>query len=329
VTFLPDIPIAVLGILGLALVGLCVWRLIAERGRRIHWIRRTLMALVVIAMVARPGVPGGEVPTGSINVNVFLVVDTSQSIAAEDWGQGEARIQGIRDDVRDVAYAFAGSNISVITFDSEPELRVPLTDDGSAVIELVNALRPEIGFFSQGSSISAARDMLQQEIERADASDPGAPTIVFYMGDGEQTAEAPPQSFDTVAPLVDSGFVLGYGTEQGGRMQESTFDQPAEPVYVQDPAGGDAISRIDEGALQDIASQLGVSYLHRSADVDLAPSLESMTSQQGEVDLSQYEEARLDLYWVLAVPLFLLLTWELWVFASALRLRSGATRGRR
>ena len=162
-TFLPDLPIPVLALVGLALVGLCVWRLVAERGRRIHWIRRALMAIVVIAMVARPGVPGGEVPTGSVNVNVFLVIDTSQSIAAEDWGQGEPRIQGIRDDVRDVAYAFAGSNISVITFDSEPELRVPLTDDGSAVIELVNALRPEIGFFSQGSSISAARDMLQQE----------------------------------------------------------------------------------------------------------------------------------------------------------------------
>lgn len=326
-TFLPDIPIGLLAILGVALVGLCAWRLVAERGRRIHWIRRTLMAVVVVAMVARPGVPGGEVPTGSIDVNVFLVVDTSQSIAAEDWGAGEPRIQGIRDDVRDVAYAFAGANLSVITFDSEPELRVPLTDDGSAVIELVNALRPEIGFFSQGSSISAARDLLQQEVERAQASHPGAPTIVMYMGDGEQTADAPPQSFDTVAPLVDAGFVLGYGTEEGARMQESSFEQPTEPVYVQDPAGGDAISRIDEGALEDIASQLGVSYLHRSADVDLAPSLEAMTSQQGDVDLSETREARLDLYWVLAVPLFALVAWELWVFAAAVRLRSGA-RGR-
>lgn len=325
-TFLPDVPVGVLAIVGFALVGLCVWRLVAERGRRIHWVRRVLMALVVIAMVARPGVPGGQVPTGSIDVNVFLVIDTSQSIAAEDWGQGEPRIQGIRDDVRDIAYAFAGSNLSVITFDSQPELRVPLTDDGSAVIELVNALKPEIGFFSQGTSISTARDTLQQEIERADASSPGAPTLVFYMGDGEQTAEAPPQSFDSVAPLVDAGFVLGYGTEQGARMQESSFEQPTEPVYVQDPAGGDAISSIDEGALQDIASQLGVSYLLRSADIALAASLEGMTSQQGEVDLSQYREARLDLYWVLAVPLFLLLTWELWVFASALRLRSGAGR---
>jgi Ca-activated chloride channel family protein len=326
VTFLPDIPIGLLVVVGVARVGLCAWRLVAERGRRIHWVRRTLMALLVVAMVARPGVPGGEVPTGSINVNVFLVIDTSQSIAAEDWGDGEARIQGIRDDVRDVAFAFAGSNISVITFDSEPQLRVPLTDDGSAVIELVNALRPEIGFFSQGSSISAARDLLQQEVERADVSHPGAPTLVFYMGDGEQTAEAPPESFDTVAPLIDSGFVLGYGTEEGGRMQESTFDQAAEPTYVQDPAGGDAISRIDEGALEEVAGQMGVSYLHRTADVDLAPSLDAMTSQQGEVDLSQYEEARLDLYWVLAVPLFLLLAWELFVFASAVRLRSGPGR---
>lgn len=317
-TFVPDIPILLLAPLAVALVGLCVWRLIVEPGKRIGWIRRTLMAVLVVAMVARPGVPGGEVPTGSVNVNVFIVMDTSQSMAAEDWDGDEPRITGIRQDVRDIAYAFAGANMSVITFDSEPELRAPLTDDGSAIIELVNALRPEIGHLSSGSSISIARDLLQQEIERAQQEDPGAPTVVFYMGDGEQTAADAPQSFDNVAGLVDTGFVLGYGTEEGGTMLESTFDG-SEPTYVEDPTTGeDAVSHIDEEALQTIADQMGVSYQHRDAATELAPSLSAMTSQQGDVDLTEYQEARLDLYWVLAVPLFALLAWELWTFTSAL-----------
>lgn len=327
-TLLPELPIFLLLPLGAALIGLCIWRLVVEDGKRMHWIRRAAMAVLVLAMVARPGVPGGEVPTGTINVNVFLLIDSSQSMAAEDWGEpGQTRMDGIRQDVRDIAYAFAGSNISVITFDSRPQLRVPLTDDGSAVIELVNAMRPEIGVFSNGTSISAGRDLLQQEIERANAADSGSPTIVFYLGDGEQTAEETPESFEPVADLVDAGFVLGYGTSEGARMLESSFDVTAEPTYVQDPAGGDAISRIDEAALEQIADQLSISYLLRSAQTPLAPSLEAMTSAQGEVDLSRFEEARLDLYWVLALPLFALLAWELWVFAgAAAALRSRRTR---
>lgn len=317
-TFVPDVPYWLLIPLAVGMLGLCTWRFVVEPSRRIAWVRRTLLAVLVVAMVARPGVPGGEVPTGSVNVNVFLVIDTSQSIAAEDWADGQPRLEGIRQDVGDIAYAFAGANMSVITFDSQAQVRAPLTDDGSAVIELVNALNPEIGYYSHGTSISIARELLQAEIERADAADPGAPAVVIYMGDGEQTAADAPQPFDNVADLVDAGLVLGYGTEQGAPMLESTYDG-TDPAYVQDPTTGeDAISRIDEQALQQIADEMGITYVHRDALTELAPTLTTMTSQQGEVDLTEYQEARLDLYWVLAVPLFLLLTWELWTFANAI-----------
>lgn len=38
----------------------------------------------------------------------MLVVDTTASIVAEDWGDGEPRLDGIRDDVRALVEEYPG-----------------------------------------------------------------------------------------------------------------------------------------------------------------------------------------------------------------------------
>ncbi|QUW19604.1 VWA domain-containing protein [Agrococcus sp. Marseille-Q4369] len=320
ITFHPTLPVLV-AIVGALALALCVWQLVAARGRRIAWLRRSLLVALAIAMAFRPALPGGEVPTASISARVFVVVDTSQSVAAEDWGS-ESRLAGMQEDVVEIARSFAGADISVISFDSQALLRVPLTDDGSAVIEMVRALRPEIAQQSRGTSVAAAHDLLRTELERSAAADPGSPAIVFYLGDGEHTAEEPPQSFADLGGLVDRGLVLGYGTEQGGRMRVSSFN-PNEDRYLQDPAGGDAVSRIDEGQLQSIASELGISYLHRQPGLPLSDALGPMAALDGAANLDRTEEARLEVAWILGLPIALLLAWEGLSLARSLR----STRG--
>ena len=321
ITFHPTLPIVVVAIGALA-VGLCAWQLAVARGRRLAWLRRTLLVLLAVAMAFRPAVPGGEVPTASIQARVFVLVDTSQSIAAEDWG-GEPRLTGMQEDVVEIARAFAGADISVISFDSQASLRVPLTDDGSAVIEMVRAMRPEIAQQSRGTSIAIAHDLLRTELERSAAEDPASPAVVFYLGDGEHTADGEPASFSDVAGLVDRGLVLGYGTAEGGRMRVSSFDAGAAEEYVQDPAGGDAVSRIDEGRLRGIADQLGITYLHRSPALPITDALGPMAALDGEANLDRTEEARLEVAWALGIPIALLLAWEGFSLARSLRTTRG------
>lgn len=312
--------------IGAALLALCIWQLVAERGRRLAWLRRTALVVLAVAMALRPAIPGGEVPTASIQARVFVIVDTSQSIAAEDFG-GEPRLTGVQEDVVEIARAFAGADIAVISFDSQAALRVPLTDDGSAVIEMVRALRPEIAVRSRGTSVAIAHELLRTELERSEAADPSSPAVVFYLGDGEHTADGEPESFGDVAGLVDRGLVLGYGTPQGGRMQASGFDTSGEPQYVQDPAGGDAISRIDEGRLRGIAGQLGITYLHRAPGLPIADALGPMAAADGEAELDRTEESRLELAWAFGAPLALLLGWEGLSLARTLRASRGQLTG--
>ena len=320
-TFHPTLPIVVI-VVGVLALGLCGWQLAVARGRRLAWIRRTLLVLLAVAMAFRPALPGGEVPTASVQARVFVMVDTSQSVAAEDWGT-EPRLVGIQEDVVEIARSFAGADISVISFDSQANLRVPLTDDGSAVIEMVRALKPEIAQQSRGTSVAVAHDLLRAELERSEADDPSSPAIVFYLGDGEHTAEDEPQSFDDIAGLVDRGLVLGYGTEQGGRMRISSFDPAQQEEYLQDPAGGDALSRIDEDRLRGIADQLGITYLHRAPGLPIEDALGPMAALEGEANLDQTEEARLEVAWILGIPIALLLAAEAFSLARSLRTTRG------
>lgn len=308
-TLLPDIPLPALVIATFGLLAFCVWRAIVARKQLMGWIRRGVMVLLVAAMIAHPGVPGGLVPTGSISANVFLVIDTSQSMAAEDWGD-ETRLDGVREDVRDVAYAFAGADISVITFNSTATLNVPLTSDGSAVIEMVRAMRPEIAETSRGSSVSSGRDLLVEEVERLNSSSPGDPIIVIYMGDGEQTSADPVDSFADLNGMISGGFVLGYGTEEGAQMPRSTYTGLTDEYVIDPSTGQPAISSIDQSNLQSIASEAGLTYLHRSPGTELQTSLDGLSDGDAEISMERMRESRLDLYWVFAYPLAALLAWE-------------------
>ncbi|WP_413320807.1 VWA domain-containing protein [Agrococcus sp. 1P02AA] len=320
-TFHPTLPILVIVVGALALA-LCAWQLATVRGRRLAWSRRTLLVLLAVAMAFRPALPGGEVPTASVQARVFVMVDTSQSVAAEDWG-GEPRLSGMQEDVVEIARSFAGADISVISFDSQASLRVPLTDDGSAVIEMVRALKPEIAQQSRGTSVAVAHELLRTELERSEAEDAASPAIVFYLGDGEHTAEEAPASFADAGALIDRGLVLGYGTEQGGRMRVSSFDPAQQEQYVQDPAGGDAVSRIDEDRLRGIADELGITYLQRAPGLPIADALGPMAALDSAADLDRTEEARLEVAWILGIPVALLIAWEAFSLARSLRTTRG------
>lgn len=118
--------------------------------------------LVVLLLLAalRPGVPGGSVRAAATDVNVFFVVDTTSSISAEDYGKGSPRLDGVRKDIMAIAGELAGARFSMITFDSQAVVRMPLTTDTSALDTLTGVLEPQITMYSTGSSVTAARTVL-------------------------------------------------------------------------------------------------------------------------------------------------------------------------
>lgn len=322
-TLQPILPWWILVPLMAAAVFLLVWSLVhAVRRRSVHgrdalrgWLFRGALVLLVLGAALRPGIPGGTAQAAASDVNVFFVVDTTSSIVAEDYGDSSPRLDGVRQDIRAIAAELAGARFSVITFDANAAVRMPLTTDATALETMVAVLEPEVTDYSKGSSVTAASTRLAERLRAARESHPERPRIVYYLGDGEQTSGKEPEPLRMDGGLVDGGAVLGYGTPEGGRMKVNSGlgagkEASSDQGYIQDRSAGsakDAVSVIDEDRLREIAGQLGVPYVHRSAGDALAPMMEK--AGPGTLKRAEGHEGlggRTELYWIMAAGAFLL-----------------------
>ncbi|GAB3597704.1 vWA domain-containing protein [Microbacterium tumbae] len=298
-------PVAVVAVLALLRRG-------QTAATRMLWAMRVLLVLACLTMLLRPGIPGGATETLATDTDIVLVVDTTASIVAEDWDDGETRLTGVREDVQAIVDEYPGARFALISFDAAAELRLPLTTDTTALVSSLEVMRPEVTAQSRGSSIGIASSMLTETLQSAAGASPDRSRMVFYFGDGEQTASTDPESFSSSAEYVDGGAVLGYGTAEGGPMRTTTIGEGGGEYISYE--GADALSTIDEENLQAIAEELGVPYQHRTADaaVELpeAPSTTSNYAESGEVGNV------IELYWVAAALIVLLLAIELAVATS-------------
>lgn len=274
------------------------------------WFRRGLLVALLLAALVRPVLPGGTAEAATSDLNVFFVVDTTTSMVAEDYGNGAPRLDGVRQDVMAIAEELPGARFSVITFDTEGHVRMPLTTDTLALDTITSVLEPQVTSYAKGSSVTAAREVLADRLAEARDAHPERPRIVFYLGDGEHTSGQEPEPLQMDSGLVGGGAVLGYGTPAGGRMKENTgtgSDGGAgDGPYVQD-GGADARSRIDEDRLRGIASQLGVPYVHRAAGDPTEPMLQQ--ARPGHLKHARDTMSlpgRVELYWVFAAAAFIL-----------------------
>ncbi|MDQ4215788.1 VWA domain-containing protein [Microbacterium capsulatum] len=272
------------------------------------WALRILLVLACGVLLLRPGIPGGQVRTLASATDVVIAVDTTASMVAEDWNGKEQRLAGIRADVRALVAAYPGARFALLTFDANPILRLPLTTDSGALVSAVDVLQPEVTRQSKGSSIGIANRLVAQTLQSAQKASPDRARLFFYLGDGEQTVTSSPESFSGAKQYVSGGGVLGYGTAAGGPMRETTGAFGGAGAYIQ-YQGANALSRIDEKNLQRIASDLGVTYQHRTAQKKAAfPPAPTSTDAYRENDpLTQPT----DLSWIVALVIVALLCVEI------------------
>lgn len=334
----PLVPVWALALVVVPLLALTVWQAVVAGRRgpdgavrpgapRAAWLRRT-GAVVLLALIGLgPSVASTDRDTSVTNVDMFFVVDRTGSMAAEDYGpaQEQERLDGVRHDVVSLTEAIPGARYSVISFDSQASRQLPLTTDARAITSWADTFRREITRYSQGSLTDRPLDELRSALEGSAELHPANTRLVFFLSDGEQTADGEPRSFADLAPLVDGGAVLGYGTPEGGRMKEYDPDvDPADAEYIVDwsqpSEDGEpvaALSTIDEETLGTLAEQLGVPYVHRTEPTETASLVAGIDPEQvaadGRRDVTSYRPV----VWPLALALVVLLGVEAWFWARS------------
>lgn len=318
----------------LPLIGICVWGFLRARrdgdGRGVAWVRRVVLVLAVVGIGVTPTVIT-ETQEVTSNLEVYIVVDRTGSMAAEDYNGSNPRLTGVGHDVAELVRAFPGSRYSVISFSAQAQRELPLTTDSRAVIAWADTLRQENTWYSGGSAIDRPVDLLQRTLQNAQELNPQNVRILFILSDGENTqgdtstGDESPASYAVLAPMVDGGGVLGYGTATGGRMKEWTgVDDPNRP-YIKDPATGqDAVSRIDENNLRELASVLGVRYAPRNAPSDLSFFADAVDMETIIEDGRSEVAVRRDVYWPFVWLIVGLLVFEAFDAARAIREMRGS-----
>jgi Ca-activated chloride channel homolog len=315
-TFDPIAPVGLAAFLLIAVIAFLIVTTAVGKGRPMSALRRGLIALALFGAAIGPSVYGpAEKTTFNSGNDVFIVLDTTGSVSAEDYDGDQTRLDGMRADVATLVEHFAGARFSLITFDAVALVRLPLTRDTSAVVSAMEVVEPEMTLYSHGSSISEPRELLAETLQAAQEAYPDHRRIVFYLGDGEQTVAEQPESFDDAGQFTNAGIVLGYGTEQGGPMLANSglyANDSDEPEYIMDRSTTPstvAKSKIDEGNLNDIADQLGISYVHRTGPGAI-PGIDAIEDIADESLTELEARSLIPLYWIFALAAFVLLLWE-------------------
>jgi Ca-activated chloride channel family protein len=251
----------------------------------------------------------------SSDADVLFVVDTTGSMGALDYGDGDERLAGVRADLAALVEEFSGAHFALIRFDSTAQIEVPWTTDRAAVELAIELLRQERTYYARGSRLNLPIAEIERLFPRAGGGD--RYSVLVYVSDGEQTMPLDPrgpgllEGFRRVSQLVDGGVVLGYGTPEGAPMRVYTGRRSIDSPMIYDPATGeDAISRIDEERLAGIAGALDVDYVHRTSDEGIAELADSIAEAAGS---SLEDDGRADrpVYWVPVGGVLVLVLWQM------------------
>ncbi len=294
-TFQPVLPWPILAVVAGALL---LARLVALRqalvsaGRRrraaLRWTGVTLAVLLLIAATTRPALLGdgnlqGTTAAAGANLNVFLVVDQSAYSGVDDYGNGESRIAGMRDDIAALINQYPAARYALVGFASKASLDWPLSED-------VWSLRPTIAVLgsqnaSPDANAGAADNVLRYQLIQATQQYPGSRNMVLYFGSGAPGSRAPQGDFNLMRGSVAGGAVLGYGRTD----------------------------TIDESELHRIAAQLDVPYVHRDLGQPLQVGLPDTPHSRADA----FE--RTELYWLPALFAATLLLAEIYLSVREFR----------
>lgn len=322
-TLRPLIPVAALIVLLVPLLAFCVWQAFVQRtsstggsGRGLavggteHWVLRIVAVIALAVIGAGPSVSRPSSQEVGVGVDVFLVVDRTGSMVAEDYVDGSTRLSGVQQDLPALVQAVPGARYSILSWDSSATRQLPLSSDGQAVRSWADTLRQEPTAQSRGSNVGRPVELLADALQSAAEAQPNHVRLVFFLSDGESTDDEEVPSYASMASLVDGGAVLGYGTPEGGRMRKDDGSG-----YITDSSGAEAVSVIDEAALQTVATELGIPYVHRVGP-DQAQLTDLVGDVQGESEL-RAEGRQIMIWnpvvWPAAIVLTLILLVEAWL----------------
>ena len=303
----PMIPVWMMGII-------CILLLFFKRKGTISYIRQIFILILLFVINLRIMVPGKDVTNLSNNVDVLFVIDNTISMLAEDYDGDGRRMDAVKEDCKYIMEQFPGASFSVVTFGNSVKRMVPYTVDSNMALQAIEVLNGQTEYYANGTSLNDIMSELDEILE----NERDTYKIIFFISDGEVINSKELKSYDELEQYVDAGAVLGYGTKKGGAMKVLKFvgdeDKPEYLYYYDDDFNEvKAISKIDEDNLKQIASDLGIHYVHMKKQSEIHEEIEKLQKEIGEhgtYDENDSKKGYKETYYFFMIPLLLLLIFD-------------------
>lgn len=260
-----------------------------------------LAAAFAVVSLARPrwGTHWEEVQ--SRGVDIFLALDISKSMLAEDIAPN--RLERAKHKIVDFLRLVQGDRVGLIAFAGTAFVQCPLTLDYAAIEVLLSGLDPE-ATSSPGTNLAEAVNKAfgTEEKNHKDRA-------LVLLTDGENLEGDPLEAARRAKERGVKVYAIGIGRDSGAPIPDSEAGG-----FKKNRQGEVVLTRLDETGLQNLALSTGGSYVRSVAgDEDLAQILRDLhhhlEDQEWKGGRRKTEEERYQ------IPLFLALICVLWEVA--------------
>ena len=305
-TFNPIVPIPVMAVF-------CAVLIIFKRRGIIPYIRQILTVLLLFIINLRPMYPADNilVQKQNMDLNVVFVVDDTISMIGDDQIGYETRLDRAKADMAYIMQNLPGAKISVVCFNNNTHVLTPFTDNVDYVQNAIDSIYPLSPTYATGTNISICYDTVEDILERTEDME-NTNTVLFFLTDGENTDGGEMASFGDLAEYICGGAVMGYGTTRGGHMNyyDSLDDEYEMLMDYSNYPNNQAVTKLDEENLQDLAIDLHVPYLYMNGDNVLEPVIDSLRESFAADPEPEYRQGYEDCYFIFVAPLVLLVSYE-------------------
>lgn len=207
----------------------------------IHW---SIVVLIIIAL-ARPQSTQSNEKIVSEGIDIFLVLDISASMNAEDF-EPESRLQAAKSVIRSFLKNRQNDRIGLVIFSGKSTVLCPLTTDYLMLAKLIRKV--EVGIIEDGSAIGLALAHAINRLRHSTAKS----RVVILLTDGENNAgEIDPITAANAAKAIGvKVYTIGMGKDKGALIPyyDPIFGKRYRPIRACiDEESLKKISRITDG----------------------------------------------------------------------------------
>jgi len=213
-----------------------------------------------------PQVFTGYAELSKMRLDIYILMDTSKSMLVTDIQPD--RLSIAKRVVRNLLDNLQDDRVGFIPYAGDAYIQMPLTDDYPLARMFLDVMDTDM-ISGGGTNLARAIHLANTSFERTSSAD----KAILILSDGEEHGG---DSLEALKSMTDDRvkiYTVGIGTEKGGLVPIYNDAGDAVIDYVKDENGNHGISKLNAGALKDLARLGNGAYFQATLQGDEIPAL--------------------------------------------------------